>query len=127
MQVLKKIKHVVFYLCEDENEIANHVGDLVISLVKSTQSPSIGLSGEQALNKTHKYLIKDFKENNTNYKKTKVFLMDEYLNINKENQHKSVFESLYKRLFSHLNFKTKNLFSPTDYDEIDPSLYDRTI
>lgn len=109
-----------FIKLKDEKECSKFVAGEIIKLVKNNKKANLGLATGSTPIQTYKYLIEDFNQNKTNWKKIKTFNLDEYLGLPAgHKQSYKVFMS--EMLFEGISIKPKNVFFPNtdqNYDKL---------
>lgn len=104
MKIIIEKKEVLNSLAAKEIiDLVNKKDDAILGL--ATGSSPIGL---------YENLIKDYKENKTNYKNVKTFNLDEYYGISIDHE-QSYHVFMYNTLFKHLNINLDN----TNFPELD--------
>lgn len=87
----------------------------IIDLVKSKPNAVLGLATGSSPIGLYENLIKDYKNNKTNYENVKTFNLDEYIGLPTDHE-QSYHTFMYNTLFKHLNINLENTNFPKQDD-----------
>lgn len=87
----------------------------IIKLVKENPSATLGLATGSSPLGLYQLLIKDHKDNHTNYQMIKTFNLDEYLGLPLDH-YESYKNFMRRNLFDHININLSNTFFPHEDD-----------
>lgn len=97
-------------------ELSKCAANEIIKQVKTNPTSTIGFATGSSPIGLYKCLIKDHKENGTDYTEIRSFNLDEYYDIEKSNP-QSYFNFMYENLFSHINIRNKNINIPSGHSK----------
>lgn len=97
-------------VCKNTEELANEALKVMLDVIKSKESPIIGLATGSSPIGLYNAMIRDHKENGTSYKNVKSVNLDEYVGLGIESDQ------------SYVYFMNDNLFKSIDIDKKNTNL-----
>lgn len=97
-------------VCKNAEELANEALKVMLDVIKSKESPVIGLATGSSPIGLYNAMIRDHKENGTSYKNVKSVNLDEYVGLGIESDQ------------SYVYFMNDNLFKGIDIDKNNTNL-----
>lgn len=97
-------------VCKNTEELANEALKVMLDVIKSKESPIIGLATGSSPIGLYNAMIRDHKENGTSYKNVKSVNLDEYVGLGIESDQ------------SYVYFMNDNLFKSIDIDKNNTNL-----
>lgn len=97
-------------VCKNTEELANEALKVMLDVIKSKESPIIGLATGSSPIGLYNAMIRDHKENGTSYKNVKSVNLDEYVGLGIESDQ------------SYVYFMNDNLFKNIDIDKKNTNL-----
>lgn len=97
-------------VCKNTEELANEALKVMLDVIKSKESPIIGLATGSSPIGLYNAMIRDHKENGTSYKNVKSVNLDEYVGLGIESDQ------------SYVYFMNDNLFKSIDIDRKNTNL-----
>lgn len=97
-------------VCKNTEELANEALKVMLDVIKSKESPVIGLATGSSPIGLYNAMIRDHKENGTSYKNVKSVNLDEYVGLGIESDQ------------SYVYFMNDNLFKSIDIDKNNTNL-----
>lgn len=97
-------------VCKNTEELANEALKVMLDVIKSKESPVIGLATGSSPIGLYNAMIRDHKENGTSYKNVKSVNLDEYVGLGIESDQ------------SYVYFMNDNLFKGIDIDKNNTNL-----
>ena len=99
-------------VCKDYNEMSKVAADLLETEIHKNPDLTLGLATGQTPIGLYENLIKKHNESGLDFSNVKSFNLDEYIGLNKENEH-SYYHFMKKNLFDHINIKEENTNIPS--------------
>lgn len=96
---------------KDYDELSNEACNIILNQVNLKPNSILGLATGSTPLGMYKHLIKAYKNNLVDFSKVKTFNLDEYLNLNKENN-QSYYYFMMHNLFNHINIDINNINIP---------------
>lgn len=112
----RKIKHIEVIKLDSEEEIAKEVAAKFIDKIEAKPSAKFILATGSSPIKTYENIIKDHKENGTDWSKTIVCNLDEYVGL-KPTDKQSYRYFMNNKLFNHINININSTHLPSGIDE----------
>ena len=94
-----------------KEELYKEAANFFIDAVKENPSIVLGLATGSTPIGLYENLVKDYKENKTDYSKVTSFNLDEYVDLPKEH-YESYFSFMHRNLFDHINIKEETINLP---------------
>jgi glucosamine-6-phosphate deaminase len=112
------------FVCKDEKTAAIGAAKALIKIVKSKPRGCLGLATGGTAVPVYEEMVRECKQNKTNYHDIKTFNLDEYIGLNPLYIHEGYRAFMNFRLFSQINIQMKNTHFP---DPKHPSAYETLI
>ncbi|WP_338969528.1 glucosamine-6-phosphate deaminase [Spiroplasma endosymbiont of Labia minor] len=107
-------------------ELGVTVGNLFIAKIKSKPNAVLGLATGSSPLSTYKYIVNDYKTNNTDWSKVVTFNLDEYKGL--DGTHKKSYKYfMNNELFDYINIDKNNTHIPDGKNTDNPAKYDEKI
>lgn len=98
-------------IIDNKNKLDKLAAKEIINLVNNNPEAILGLATGSSPIGLYNELIKDYQENQTNYKNIKTYNLDEYVGLALDHE-QSYHTFMYHTLFKHLNIDLKNTHFP---------------
>lgn len=96
---------------KDYQEMSHVAGKYIIDKVKEKPNITLGLATGGTPEGTYQYIINDYQENGTSYRKVTTFNLDEYIGL-KESHPNGYRHYMNTKLFNHININISNTNIP---------------
>ena len=98
-------------ICENYDELSRKAFEVVKEVVTSKENPVLGLATGSSPIGLYKCMIKDHKENGTDYSKVTIFNLDEYVGLKREHS-QTYYTFMHENLFEGIEIPEENVHLP---------------
>lgn len=99
-------------ICKDRKEASKKACEIMLEVIKSKESPVLGLATGSTPVDLYEYMVEDHKVNGTSYKNVRTFNLDEYFGLDITHP-QSYHYFMCQHLFNHVDINMDNVHVPS--------------
>lgn len=103
-------------IVDNYEEMSAMAAEIVINKIKQSDRFTLGLATGSTPEGLYRHLVEDHKQNDTSYKHVTTFNLDEYANLNRENEN-SYYYFMNDHLFNHIDIPDEKIHIPNGNEE----------
>jgi len=105
------MKQMKIHVLNSKELVNKTVSEHLIKFVREHKTGVLGLATGSTPIGIYEALVKDHKENNTDYSQIRTINLDEYVNLD-QNHPESYYSFMHRNLFDHINVKPEHIHLP---------------
>ena len=110
-------------ICENYDELSQKAFEVMKEVVTSKENPVLGLATGSSPIGLYKCMIKDHKENGTDYSKVTTFNLDEYVGLERDHS-QTYYTFMHENLFEGIEIPEENVHLPLGNGDLEQNCRD---